>query len=346
MLLSLPLWLRAAAATLLAALLSRLLTPAVRVLAVSLGAVDLPGGRRLHTGPVPRLGGAAICCGFLAASLLFSPLSRPAAGLLLGAALVMLMGAADDKLQLSPGVKLLLQLAAAGLAVGFGLRIEFLGGPGGALLPLGPLGGALTLLWLVGCTNALNLIDGLDGLAAGVAAISAMTLLETALLLGEGAAAVLLAGLIGGCLGFLPMNLPPARIFMGDAGSQFLGFTLGGVAVLGTLKFHTALSFAAPVLALSLPLADTACSFFRRLLSGRSPFEADCGHFHHRLLALGFSLRQAVGVLYAASALPGLAALFLAGRGLGGRLLCLFLAALVLHALRRLLQRRGTGDSF
>lgn len=342
MLHTLPDWLRMTAAMLLACALSHTLTPAVKILAEKLGAVDQPGGRRIHDHPIPRLGGLAICAAFLAAALLFARLSRPVAGLLLGSLVILLMGAADDLRQLSPWRKLALQTGAAAIALSFGVRIEALSVPGAAasFLTLGRLSGPLTLLWLVGCTNAVNLIDGLDGLAAGVSAISSLTLFEAALLAGQPEAALLLAALVGACLGFLPFNFNPAVIFMGDVGSQFLGFVLACVSVVGTLKLQTALTFAVPLLSLALPLADTACAFLRRLLRGQSPFRADRGHFHHRLLALGFSQRQAAALLYAASALSGLAALWVADEQRNVRLLCLLLAlAVVLLAYRFVFRR-------
>ena len=343
MLQTLPGWLRMVGAMLLACALSRRLTPAVRVLAEQLGAVDLPGGRRIHEQPTPRMGGLAIAAGFFGAALFFARLSGPILALLLGGALVVLMGAADDARGLSPLWKLALQSLAALTAMRCGVRIEALSLPSAALpfLPLGRLSGPVTLLWLVGCTNAVNLIDGLDGLAAGVSLISSLTLFEAALLAGEPNAALLLAALAGACLGFLPRNVHPAEIFMGDAGSQFLGFVLGCVSVIGTLKLQTALTFSVPLLALSLPLADTACAFFRRLLRGQSPFRADRGHFHHRLLALGFSQRQAALLLYGASALSGLAALFLAGRSRILRLCCLALGGAVLLVLWVFVLRRA-----
>ena len=173
-----------------------------------------------------------------------------------------------------------------------------------------------------------------------MSAISSLTLFEAALLAGQPEAALLLAALVGACLGFLPFNFNPAVIFMGDVGSQFLGFVLACVSVVGTLKLQTALTFAVPLLSLALPLADTACAFLRRLLRGQSPFRADRGHFHHRLLALGFSQRQAAALLYAASALSGLAALWVADEQRNVRLLCLLLAlAVVLLAYRFVFRR-------
>lgn len=314
MLSSLPAWLRAALALFCAGALCHLFTPPVRSLALRLGAVDRPGGRRVNRSPVPRMGGLAISLGFLAAAPVFCAPEGPVAGLISGALLIVAMGAADDLLDLRPGLKLLGQLAAAALAVRGGVVLGAVTVPAGGSLTLPPaLAAALTVLWLVACTNAVNLIDGLDGLAVGVSAIGSLSMLIVALAVSAPAVAELLAALCGACLGFLPYNRSPARIFMGDAGSQFLGYALGALSVMGLLKFHTLISFFVPLLALSVPLADTAFAVCRRLLRGQSPFRADRGHIHHRLLDLGLSQRQAVAVLYGISSLQGLAAVLLAG---------------------------------
>lgn len=324
MLSTLPLWLCAPLALFGAGALCHLLTPPVRSLALRLGAVDRPGGRRVNRSPVPRMGGLAISLAFLAVVPAFCPPDAPLPGLLGGALLIAAMGALDDLADLRPGAKLLAQLAAAALAVRGGVVLRAVSGLSGESIPLpGGLAAVLTLLWLVACTNAVNLIDGLDGLAVGVSAIGSLSMLLVALAVSAPAVAVLLAALNGACLGFLPFNRSPARIFMGDVGSQFLGFTLGAVSVMGLLKFHTLVSFFVPLLALSVPLADTAFAVLRRLSRGQSPFRADRGHIHHRLLDLGLSQRQAVAVLYALSSLQGLAAVLLAGTDALSRLLIL-----------------------
>ena len=184
----------------------------------------------------------------------------------------------------------------------------------------------LTVLWIVGCTNAVNLIDGLDGLAVGVSAISSLTMLVVALFVAEPNVALILAALTGACVGFIPYNLNPAKIFMGDVGSQLLGFILATVSIMGMFKFHAIITFLVPVLAMSVPLADTVFAFFRRIVHGQSPFHADKGHFHHRLLAMGLNQKQAVAVLYAVSAVLGLLAVLLAGKYTAVRIVCLVLA--------------------
>ncbi len=349
MFLSSPLVLRAACGLLTAALLALFLTPSAGSLALRLGAVDRPGEKRkIHTRETPRLGGAAIAAGFFASALAFTAPSAALGGLLRAALVVALMGAADDCFSLKAPLKLAVQLLAALLAWRAGARIGVLTLPFGAqrTLPLGALGLPLTLLWMLGCTNAFNLIDGLDGLAASVAAIGSGSLLLVAALVGEREIAVLLAALAGACLGFLPYNRCPARLFMGDTGSQLLGYLLGAASTLGMLKAHAVLSFFVPLLALGLPLFDTLLAFSRRALRGKNPFAADRGHIHHRLLDHGLDQKSAVALLDAVSALLGLTAVLLALRGTAARALAALLttvsaaAALALLRLRALALRR------
>jgi UDP-GlcNAc:undecaprenyl-phosphate GlcNAc-1-phosphate transferase len=176
----------------------------------------------------------------------------------------------------------------------------------------------VTVLWIVGCTNSVNLIDGLDGLACGVSVISATTMLVVALLVAEGNVAIILAALTGACIGFLPYNVNPAKLFMGDTGSQLLGLCAGHLSVMGMFKYYAVVTFIVPVLAWPFRFPTPCLPFFRRLFHGQSPFKADRGHFHHKLLDMGLSQKQAVAVLYSVSAILGLAAVVLAPRGDGG----------------------------
>jgi UDP-GlcNAc:undecaprenyl-phosphate GlcNAc-1-phosphate transferase len=180
---------------------------------------------------------------------------------------------------------------------------------------LGALAVPITLLWIVGITNSVNLIDGLDGLAVGVSAISSVTILIVSLLVSEPNVALVLAALTGACLGFMPYNMNPAKIFMGDTGALLLGFVLSTISVVGLFKFYALVTFAVPFLALAVPLSDTVFAFFRRLLRGQNPMKPDRGHFHHRLIDMGLSQKQAVILLYAVSAFLGLAAVVLAASG-------------------------------
>ena len=335
MLSSLPFSLRLLIAGLISALTAYALTPRVRRFAWAVGAVDYPGARRVNTRAVPRMGGLAIVAGFLLAAPLVEAPNLKLLGILIGALMIAILGAADDLLELRPWQKLLGQTLAAAVALRAGLRIGVISSVFGQapFHPLDALAEPLTLLWIVGCTNAVNLIDGLDGLAVGVSAIASTTMLAVALLLGEWEAALLLAALSGACLGFAPWNRSPARIFMGDVGAQFLGYVLAVSSILGLFKLPAAVGFLAPLLAMGLPLCDTAFAFFRRIAHGRSPFAADRGHLHHRLLAAGYSQRQAVALLLAISALCGLLAILLVGAAQTVHVLCLSAIVVVLLGL-------------
>ena len=295
-------------------------TGPVGAFARRIGAMDRPGeSRRVHDHPIPRLGGLAIFLGFLAGLLLFTSVTRPLRGILLGSAVIVVLGVADDIYDLNPWVKLLVQTIAAVIALLHGVEIRILTNPvhfAGGVISLGALSAPITLLWIVGMTNALNLIDGLDGLAAGVAGISCASMLAVSLFLPRATDVSVLLGALGGaCLGFLPYNRNPARIFMGDTGALLLGYVLSTASVVGLLKMYTAVTFAMPLLALALPLFDTVFAVVRRLSHGENPMKADRGHIHHRLLAMGLNQKQAVAILYGFSVLLGLAAVLLAANG-------------------------------
>lgn len=295
-------------------------TPVVRTFAEKVGAMDIPDEeRRIHDHPIPRMGGLAIFLGFLIAVLLFAKISSQIQGILLGSIIIVVTGAIDDIISLKAWVKLLLQIAAACVPVLYGVRIEILMNPAlwsqSEYLILGNLSIPITILWIVGITNSVNLIDGLDGLAVGVSAISSITMLVIALLVADSNVAIILAALVGACVGFMPYNMNPAKIFMGDTGALLLGYILSTMSILGLFKFYAVVSFAVPLLALAVPLFDTIFSFFRRLFKGQSPFHADRGHLHHRLLDMGFSQKQAVAILYSISAILGLAAVVITTRG-------------------------------
>ena len=180
---------------------------------------------------------------------------------------------------------------------------------------LGNLSVPLTVLWIVAITNAVNLIDGLDGLANGVSAISATTVLVIALIGGQFQVAVVMAALVGACVGFMPYNMNPAKMFMGDTGATFLGYILATMSIQGLFKFYAIISFAVPFLILGLPIFDTAFAFIRRIAHGQSPMHADRSHIHHRLIDMGFNQKQAVAILYAISATLGLTAVVLTSSG-------------------------------
>lgn len=306
----------AAAALLVAALVALITTPVVRSLAVRMGAVDIPkDGRRMHDHPIPRMGGLAIFFGFILSVLIFQTLTPALRGILLGSVIIVVLGILDDIYALPALPKFLIQIVAALVAVLEGNRIEFLSNPNifskEPFWELGWLSIPISVLWIVAITNSVNLIDGLDGLACGVSTISSMTLLVIALIVSEPDVAILMAALAGACIGFLPYNLNPAKIFMGDTGSTFLGFILATVSIQGLFKFYAIISFAVPFLMLGLPIFDTCFAILRRVAKGQSPMSPDRGHIHHRLIDMGFSQKQAVAVLYIISAILGLSAVVL-----------------------------------
>ena len=295
-------------------------TPIVRAFANRVGALDVPQDyTRVHKVPIPRLGGLAIFFGFLFAVVLFAEVSRQVQGLLLGAVIIVISGVIDDISELKWYVKLAFQFAAAGIAVYHGIIVNAVSNPNifssAEILAFGNLAIPITILWIVGITNAVNLIDGLDGLACGVSGISSVTMLIIALLVSDMNIAVVTAALAGACLGFLPYNMNPAKIFMGDTGALLLGYVLSVVSIMGLFKFYAIISFAVPFLVVGLPLFDTVFAFARRILSGKSPMHRDRGHFHHRLLDMGLSQKQAVAILYAISAVLGLSAVVITTSG-------------------------------
>jgi UDP-GlcNAc:undecaprenyl-phosphate GlcNAc-1-phosphate transferase len=299
-------------------LLGLLFTPLVTSASMAIGLVDAPGGRKVHSTAVPRIGGLAIVAAAAVALLLVvwglpmvgsdTPDFRPLWPVLAGAALVFAVGLLDDFTTLPAGPKLAVQAIAAVLVMWSGLLIERLT-LGGATLQLGILSYPITLAWIIGLTNAFNLIDGIDGLAAGIAVIAGATC--AAILIGRGhsAEAMLLSALVGAALGFLVYNFAPASIFLGDGGSLVFGFVLATTAITGWQKGATALAAGVPLLIFALPLADATSALVRRTrrptsgpltMAGllRQIAEPDREHIHHRLLALGWSTRQIVALLY------------------------------------------------
>ncbi len=295
-------------------------TPVVKSFAQKVGAMDIPkDARRVHDHPIPRMGGLAIFLGFILSVVLFADIGKPMQGVLLGAVIIVATGAVDDIVSLPAWLKFILQIAAASVAVLHGVAIEVVVNPLGFLgseyLQLGGFSIPITIFWIVAITNAVNLIDGLDGLAVGISTISSITMLVIAMLVSEPNVAIILACLAGACIGFMPYNLNPAKIFMGDTGALLLGYVLATMSVMGLFKFYAVVSFAVPLLAVAVPLFDTTFAFFRRILKGQNPMKPDRGHFHHRLLDMGLNQKQAVAVLYIISAILGLAAVVITTSG-------------------------------
>ena len=297
------------AAVFCAFLLTYLLTPAVRVLAIRIGAVSVPrDNRRMHTKPMPEGGGLAVFVSFIVTTFVFSTLSRELAAIWTGGTILVIVGLFDDIYDLNPWLKLIVQVIAALTAILQGVVINGIY-VFGNYIEFGILSYPLTILWIVVLVNAFNLIDGLDGLSSGMCAISCVTLMCVALMYGQVPQALIAAALFGACCGFLPYNFHPARIFIGDTGAYFLGFVLAVISIEGVFKISAVISFLLPVIIFALPLLDTVLSFFRRLIHGQAPFSADKQHLHHRLIACGLSHRRAVFVMYAMSGLFGLIAI-------------------------------------
>jgi UDP-GlcNAc:undecaprenyl-phosphate GlcNAc-1-phosphate transferase len=291
-------WQAFAAAT-VAAVLVVLLTPFASRLAYRIGAVDEPRARGLSDRPMPRLGGAAIFGGVMGAAVLFLPLEGRFGAILLGAAIIACVGALDDIFELSAPVKLLGQIAAALVPVLNGLRVEDFTLPFIHRVELGGLGIPLTVAGIVLIMNVVNFSDGVDGLAAGVCAIAAATFVIIAFDLERANAAVLAAIVAGAALGFLVHNFHPATVFMGDCGSNLLGYLLACVAVEGTVKTQAVLALVLPLIVLAVPFLDTTFVVLKRLKYRKPVYEADREHFHHRMDRIGFSTRRTVLYLYA-----------------------------------------------
>lgn len=309
-----------------ALLVALALTPAAIKLAPKIGAMDVPKDeRRMHSQPMPRTGGFPIFVGSVVAIFLWLPVvdenlqffSLPdpkMLGILLGGALIFIMGLVDDIRGLSAKVKLLGQFICASIVFAFSVRFSFITNPfTGAMTDAFPiwLSFILTVLWIVGITNTINLIDGLDGLAGGIATISTVSIAYTAYIHGSYDVCMALLAVAGGTCGFLPFNFHPAKIFMGDCGSLFLGFMLASVSVMSLTKSATVIAVVVPVFVLALPIFDTVFAILRRLVNKRPIMEADKGHIHHRIMAVGMGQTRTVLTMYAISGVMGVAAILI-----------------------------------
>lgn len=317
-------YLPVASLTFLSALvLVALLTPVVERLARRIGALQVGGGRWIHQGAVPNIGGVAIFAGFMVA-LAVGSLVRPdllltyrveLLAIVLGGTLMMLVGFFDDLWSVPAGTRLLCQFVAAGILVINGVRVDFITNYFGSS-PYQffgvPLAAVITLVWVVGFTNAFNFIDGLDGLSSGLAAISSLALLAVAMQLPDrGAAVLLLAAIAGSALGFLRHNYNPAKVIMGDSGAYLLGYILAAVSVLGSLKVTAAVTVAAPILILGLPVLNLTQVTLRRLYHQVSPAKAQNDHLHDVIRRQSGSKRLTVLVLWAIALLLGVCGMML-----------------------------------
>lgn len=326
-------WGDIAIAFLLAFITTFVLTPYTIKIAKKIGAVDIPKDeRRMHNKPIPKFGGPAIIIGFLLATIYLCITSSiegnldlfnaenymfKLIGFLLGILVLSFVCFFDDIKGIHPLVKLSGQIVAAGIVVAFGIRINNFNLPffEGNIIIGEVFSIILTMGWLVGITNAINLIDGLDGLSTGIAIISSVSLLIIFALNGSPLIAIIMiTSLVGSLAGFLPFNFNPAKTFVGDVGSNFIGFTLAVVSILGVAKTATAFIVVLPIIVLGLPIFDTLSAIVRRLIKGKSlkaVIQADKGHLHHKLIAKGFTQKEAVLTLYGISVACGMFAVIL-----------------------------------
>lgn len=292
--------------TFLAALVvTFLLTPAVKKLAWKLGAVDMPDKRRVNKKPIARMGGLAIYIGFIVSIFLTVGFGdTEMLGLCLGATFLVIVGVLDDKYSLDPKVKLLGQIIAAAIfVIGFGVRVDWLRLPWVGFFYLPALISVpLTIFWIIGFVNTVNLIDGLDGLAAGIAAIASVTIALLAFQMGQWVCAAAMVAMTGSAFAFLQYNFNPAKIFMGDTGSMFLGYVIAAVSIMGSMKTAAIAVLIVPLVALSVPIMDTLMAIARRKHAGVPVFSPDKHHLHHQLLAQGLTQKQVVLIMYALTA--------------------------------------------
>lgn len=304
----------------IAFVMALVLTPVAKSIAYKIGAIDVPKDkRRMHKEPTPRLGGLAIYFGFLISIVFFARLDKQLLGILAGSLIILIVGIIDDVKQIRASIKLVAQIIAALIVAFCNVRISAISMPvglvDGGILSLGIFSIPITVLWIVGATNAVNLIDGLDGLAAGICSIATFSLFFIAILAGEASVAILAAALAGSCLGFLPYNFNPAKIFMGDTGSTFLGYMLSIICIQGLFKGYVVISFIVPFLILGLPIFDTTFAILRRIKNKKPIMSPDRGHLHHRLMDMGLSQKQTVAILYVIAMILGLSAVMVVGQG-------------------------------
>ena len=290
-------------------------TPLARKIAYKFKAVDYPRSRGMNKEPVPLMGGIAIVLGFIV-SLMITGLfvndfkTKQFAGFLIGGAIIFFVGMLDYVYELGPKFKLFMQFIVGLVVVCTGTKIDFIMWPYWQYLKV--LSAPITIMWIIGLINAVNLIDGLDGLAAGVTSIAAICLMVLCILSGTTVAIALTAALAGACLGFLPRNFSPAEIYMGDTGSTFLGYVLAVASCIGVFKSYAILSIVLSVLAMALPIMDSAFAIIRRAINHKPIMMADRGHLHHRLIDAGYSNKQAVAILYGLSLASSVVAVLIA----------------------------------
>ena len=330
-------WGDIAIAFLLAFITTFVVTPHTMRLAKKVGAIDIPNDRRVNKKPMPRLGGLAVISGFLVSIIyLFITTSIEGKlnlfgeenyyikmiGFFVGILVLGITCYIDNVKGIPSLVKLTAQIIASIIVVACGIRIENISIPftEGKIVISGIFSYIITVCWIIGITNAINLIDGLDGLSSGVTLISCLSLLMVFALNGSPLIAiVLITALAGALVGFLPFNFSPAKTFIGDTGSNFMGFSLAIISILGVAKTYTALVLIAPIIILGMPIFDTIFAIFRRIIKGKSikaVFKPDKGHLHHKLMAKGYTQKQAVLIMYGITAILGMFAVILLESGI------------------------------
>lgn len=301
-----------------------IVTPFVIKLAIKIGAVDKPNARKVHSKLMPRLGGLAIFIGVIAGYFAGGVYNEKVTAISLGAILIVLIGMLDDKYELSAKVKFAGQLLVAALIVASGLKMDFVSIPYIGKFQLGFWSYPITVLWIVGITNAINLIDGLDGLSAGISAIGIATIAIMAASAGKMLIFTLSVILLGSIIGFLFYNFHPAKIFMGDTGALFLGYSISILSLLGLYKSVTLFSFLVPIIILGVPVFDTTYAIIRRIVNKKPISAPDKSHLHHRLLALGLSHRNTVLAIYAFGILFSISAILVSESTLWGTIFIIF----------------------
>ncbi|MDD6254993.1 MAG: MraY family glycosyltransferase [Eubacteriales bacterium] len=298
--------------------ISCVVTPFAIKIAPRIGAMDVPRDkRRMHTKPMPRFGGISMFLGTEISLALFLHSDPKVIAIIIGGACIYAVGAADDIRGLPAKVKLALQILSAIVIYVGGIQIDFVRNPFNQHTYLffpSWLSFIITIIWIVGITNTINLIDGLDGLAAGVAAIASGCIAYSAILSGQFEVGLAMFAVSGGAIGFLPYNFHPAKIFMGDSGSLYLGFMIAAVSILGSTKGATLIATIVPFLVLGLPIFDTAFAIIRRWVNGYPIMEADKGHLHHRIMNTGIGQRRTVLIMYCISAIMGMVAVLVVQR--------------------------------
>lgn len=314
-------------------LVSLIITPMFIKFAFKIKATDKPDHRKVHTDPIPTLGGLVIFISFLVGLVILQPYNEYHISIIVASFIIIGHSVVDDIYNLTPKIKFIFQLSAALLIVFWGgLQVELVNLPFGGQVELGFFSSVVTLIWIIGLTNAMNLIDGLDGLAAGVSAIALFTIAMMAIAMNEVYVATMALILFFSTVGFLRYNFFPAKIFMGDTGSQFLGFMIAVLSLLG-FKNLTIISFIIPIFIAGVPLSDIILAIVRRTVNKQPLTKPDSSHLHHSLVRTGFTHRQTVLLLYGLSVMFNLAAVLFSMTTIWGAVLIFLISVVAIQFL-------------